>query len=160
MKNFSEKIFRKIVKGLELLLVAAAVLTFAACEATGDESQETVKDRLGKATGIPSIGVGRQKNIEEQVVQTGKGITICIDPGHGFDDAGASSVYVPDYDEKHLTLRYANDLKSELEKMGYAVIMTHDGTTFPKTAGDDGNNKFNPNERSAYVNSLDVDYFI
>ncbi|MBQ7922155.1 MAG: N-acetylmuramoyl-L-alanine amidase [Clostridia bacterium] len=156
MKNFSEKIFRKIALGIEILLMIAMVLTASACESA--EEEETVKDRLGQATGIPSIGVGRQRR--ETADQTGKGFTICIDPGHGFDDAGASSSYVADCDEKDLTLRYATDLKSELEKMGYTIILTHDGSVFPRTSADDGNNKFNPNERSAYANTLDIDYYV
>lgn len=38
--------------------------------------------------------------------------------------------------------------------------MTHDGTTFGKTYTDDGNQIFNPSERVAYANSLDIDYYI
>ena len=127
------------------------------CEA--EEEPETVKDRLWEGTGIPSIGVGRHKQ-ETVIEQTGEGYVICIDPGHGFDDAGASSTYVTECDERELTLKYALHLKSELEKMGYTIIMTHDGISFPKTVEDDENNKFNPYERTAYVNSLDIDYFV
>ncbi|MBE6568773.1 MAG: N-acetylmuramoyl-L-alanine amidase [Ruminococcaceae bacterium] len=158
MKNFTEKIFRKITQGFGILLAASMILTFSACES--DEQEDTVKDRLWQGSGIPSIGVGRQKQEEEPVEQTGGGITICVDPGHGFDDAGASSTYVTECDERELTLRYALDLRTELEAMGYKVLMTHDGTAFPKTTEDDGNNKFNPYERAAYVNSQNVDYFI
>ena len=158
MKHFSKTIFRNLLLGLEILLMLTLVLSVLGCEA--EEEQETVRDRLWEGTGIPSIGVGRQKQEISDIEQTGEGIVICIDPGHGFDDAGASSTYVTECDERELTLKYAMHLKTELEKMGYTILMTHDGTSFQKTVEDDGNNKFNPYERSAYANSQKIDYFV
>ena len=108
--------------------------------------------------GYPSIGVGRPV-VDVPVEENG--ITICIDPGHGFDDVGCSSDYLADEkEEKDMTLQYAYALKAELEGMGYTVFLTHDGNTFPEEFNSYKNNIFSADERAAYVNSLDVDYFI
>jgi len=147
-----------IKKTVVVLLSCCLALSVISCETP--DKQNSVKDRLGQsAIGIPSIGTGRftgSNNGED----SGKGITICVDPGHGFDDVGATSEYLPAYEEKQLTLMYAELLRDELKKLGYTVIMTHDGQQFPVTEIDDGNNKFNPYERAAYANTQDIDYFV
>ncbi len=91
-----------------------------------------------------------------------KKLTICIDPGHGFTDTGAESEFLGQYHENDITIAMSNKLADELKSMGYGVIMTHDGQTFPKSAIDDGNNVFNPNERVSYVNGLGnkINYFV
>lgn len=86
--------------------------------------------------------------------------TVCLDPGHGFEDTGTSSEYLGDTVEKDITLRLALYLKTELEKKGANVVMTHDGKFFPKTNADDGNNVFSPQERSEFANTKDIDLFI
>jgi len=90
------------------------------------------------------------------------GYTICVDPGHGFDDPGAFSDLIGDTYEKDITLATAKLLKIHLEQLGFKVIMTHDGTSFPKTSIDDGNNKYRPEERASYANSIanTIDYYI
>jgi len=110
------------------------------------------------APGYPSIGVGRPST---EVSSEDAGITICIDPGHGFDDVGCSSDYLADEkEEKDMTLQYAKALKEELEQMGYTVLLTHDGNTFPEEFNTYKNNIFSASERAVYVNSLDVDYLV
>ncbi len=58
--------------------------------------------------------------------------TICIDPGHGFEDPGAlgtlggKTIY-----ESTLNLEISLKLKATLEDMGYNVIMTHNGVDYP-----------------------------
>lgn len=91
-----------------------------------------------------------------------KGITICVDPGHGFEDGGTSSDLLGEILEKDITLAVAKKLKVHLETYGFDVIMLHDGKTFPKASNDDGNNRFRPEERTAYANSLGdrIDYYI
>ncbi len=88
------------------------------------------------------------------------GITVCVDAGHGFDDIGTYSDYLGDITEKDITLPIALYLKEALEAEGITVIMTHDGESFPKTSVDDGNKLFNPQERVAYADTLNIDYFI
>ena len=86
--------------------------------------------------------------------------TVCVDAGHGFEDIGTSSSYLGDKTEKDITLFVALYLKDALEQFGYTVILTHDGDSFPKTSTDDGNKLFNPQERTAYANTLAIDYFV
>ena len=109
--------------------------------------------------GYPSIGVVRPT--DGLLTEEDDGITICIDPGHGFDDIGCSSQYLTgEKEEKDITVLYAIELKSALEQMGYTVILTHDGQSFPQEFNFNGNNIFSADERAAYVNSLDADYFV
>lgn len=96
----------------------------------------------------------------EQEIGYFYGKTVCLDPGHGFDDAGTSSEYLGEKLEKDITLELAFYLKSALEKKGATVIMTHDGKTFPQTKEDDGNNVFSPKERVAFANACDIDMYI
>lgn len=84
---------------------------------------------------------------------------ICIDPGHGFGDAGFTSPYI-DGDEKGITLAFAMSLRDELEERGYEVILTHDGDSFPETARDNGDDVFSPEERAAFVAEAQSDCFI
>ena len=55
---------------------------------------------------------------------------IVIDPGHGGDDLGTQSNSTPKYLEKNLNLATAQQLKSFLNQMGYATIMTRTKDTF------------------------------
>ena len=108
--------------------------------------------------GEPSSGAGR--NAVTLEAERNKSITVCVDAGHGFEDIGTFSDYLGDITEKDITLPIALYLKEALETAGITVIMTHDGEKFPKTSIDDGNKLFNPQERVAYADTLDIDFFI
>lgn len=87
-------------------------------------------------------------------------ITICLDAGHGFDDIGTDSAYLGEKAEKDITLAVVMKLRNKLEALGYNVILTHDGVTFPKSAIDNGDRLFNPKERISYAHTLNIDYFL
>lgn len=53
-----------------------------------------------------------------------KGFVICIDPGHGGDESGASSLGCI---EKKDTLKLALLVEKQLKKRGYTVVMTRKG---------------------------------
>lgn len=55
--------------------------------------------------------------------------TIMIDPGHGGKDPGA---LYGKYQEKALNLQIATKLKKKLESLGFTVVMTRTGDTFPE----------------------------
>ena len=55
---------------------------------------------------------------------------VCLDAGHGFRDIGCDSDLM-EGTEAEVTLAITRLLKSELEKRGVKVILTHDGETFP-----------------------------
>ncbi len=58
--------------------------------------------------------------------------TICIDPGHGFTDPGAvAKLNGKEVYESTINLEISLHLKESLEKMGYNVILTHDGVNLP-----------------------------
>lgn len=87
-------------------------------------------------------------------------VTVCVDPGHGFDDIGTSSAFLGETTENQITLSVALYLREALEELGFSVILTHDGASFPLTAEDDGNQVFSPQERVAYADTLDIDFYI
>ena len=56
-------------------------------------------------------------------------ITVVVDPGHGGSDTGALSPHgLP---EKDANLRLAKDVRDELAKRGYRVLMTREDDSFP-----------------------------
>ncbi len=144
---------KKISHSLGRFFALALCMSLLSCGGLTQEEQNEPK------RGYPSIGVGRS-DMDTLPVDDGS-ITICIDPGHGFDDVGCSSAYLlGELEEKDMTLLYARDLQTRLEELGYRVILTHDGESFPQAYNFNGNNIFSVDERAAYVNDLDVDYFL
>ncbi len=57
-------------------------------------------------------------------------ITIMVDPGHGGKDKGTYSTKIPRYEEKQLTLTISRFLKTYLENIGYAVLLTRSSDIF------------------------------
>src|ERR1700733_1765126 len=55
---------------------------------------------------------------------------IVIDPGHGGEDFGTQSNSKPRYQEKHLNLATARLLKTYLNQMGFATVMTRSKDVF------------------------------
>jgi N-acetylmuramoyl-L-alanine amidase len=53
--------------------------------------------------------------------------TICLDPGHGGKDPG---FVVGPYQEKIFTLLLAREVRSQLERQGFKVVMTRDSDSF------------------------------
>lgn len=104
-------------------------------------------------------GAGRTKT-EAPADTEDDTVTVCLDPGHGFDDVGTDSTYLGEFAEKDITLMVTLLLRDKLETMGYKVILTHDGESFPKSSIDDGNNLFNPKERIDYAAGLDIDFYL
>ncbi len=147
----------------------AALLFLTGC-GNALESGETENEINEDPTpAVPAVGIGRAEEwLESDTESSGEGdvvalngYTVCIDPGHGFLDGGCGYNYLPNgLVEKDVTLAIAKKVNEELKALGYRTVMTHDGKTFPKSARDDGNNKFNPNERVSYVNTLTLDYFV
>ena len=118
---------------------------------------------------LPAFGAGKvttaaptETKEPEREPSEKKGITICVDPGHGYEDGGTSSELLGDVLEKDITLSVSMKVKNELELRGFDVVLTHDGESFPKASNDDGNNRFKPQERAAYANSLgnSIDYYL
>lgn len=151
----------KFIRPAATLLLAACITALSGCgSAASNESEILLSSGVGRV-----IGVSYQTpapETEDVVALPKNGITICVDPGHGFDDGGAESELLGDVLEKDINLAVSELLRDHLELLGFDVIMTHDGSEFPRTASDDGNNKFNPMERTAYANSLgsEIDYYI
>ncbi|MBO7149233.1 MAG: N-acetylmuramoyl-L-alanine amidase [Clostridia bacterium] len=85
-------------------------------------------------------------------------VSICIDPGHGFDDVGTSNDELGVY-EHEVNLAVALKLRDKLEAAGMTVYMTHDTNTPPPDAQNPY--LFGMKKRNGLANSLsDVKLFI
>ena len=141
-----------------LVLLSLMLTAFSSCARTQNESDGS---DTGSSSATEQAGVGRSTTEEDSLTgQVDRNKTICIDPGHGFGDIGAGSEYIGDLSEKDINLKFAKFLSDELASRGYDVFMTHDGESFPKTEIDNGNNNYDYKERTAYANSVGMDYFI
>lgn len=139
---------------------AAAVipaLVFLSCGKQTEEQGVLSSTGVVRMYGMPSIGVGR---VVVDAETDPMPQIICIDPGHGFDDGGCSSEFLNGLNEDDITLAISLLLDEELRALGYQTVLTHDGKTFPITSAYDDNNKFKPEERTAYANSIDIDYYV
>ena len=134
---------------------------------TGKITDGAINAEKENGTG-PGSDSGNDENISASASKV-----ICLDAGHGFDDAGTFSDYIPCY-EKDINLEIVKLLKKELEARGCKVILTHDGSSFPDcdeikkeadSAGLDyqssqfrSDNIFNAYERTIYANILNKQY--
>ena len=145
---------KRIFCGSAAVLMACTVLTACGTETAHEENSK--KERV-RQPATPSIGVSRIM----PVVYEPKSFTVMIDPGHGFEDGGTGDKVLPDgILEKDINLAIANYLKEVLSTYGFQIVMTHDGNTFPQSVNTDNNNRFRPEERVAYANQHDIDYYI
>lgn len=142
------------------------LMLLSGCSKKNNEQPADVAETtpVSTETAVPADGIGRDvtvKKVDDNRPKVKEEYTICIDPGHGFVDGGCGDgIWEDGTLEKDINLAVANKLKDDLTALGFSVVMTHDGTTFGKTYTDDGNQIFNPSERVAYANSLDIDYYI
>ena len=114
-----------ILRRLSYSLVSVTAATSEALEEAGRDVPVSVD------SAEPSDGVGRL--MPDPI--TPKSFTVCIDPGHGFLDGGCGDGYFENgILEKDITLSISKKLNEALGLLGFNIIMTHDGTTFPKTS--------------------------
>ena len=136
--------------------ICAVVLSMGCLLTSCQEAVPAVSDGFGRNPGHTYT----DDKATDSTKTPDDGITICVDPGHGFDDAGTTSAYLGDWSEKDVTFSIATMLKEELEALGYRVRMLHDGVTIPKSTIDDGNNLFKPAERIDSIKNADIDYYV
>lgn len=143
--------------------VIALLCVFAALTSCGSQTEDSNtgnnnSDDSPIVYGIPGIGVGKPE-VEAAEVFDSNGFIICVDPGHGFMDGGTGENILPNgILEKDITLAMSKKLGAELTRLGYTVIMTHDGVNRPEDARYD--DIFNATERTNFANSIEMDYFI
>jgi len=89
-----------------------------------------------------------------------KAVTICIDPGHGYDDPGASTVYLGELTEADVTLAIGLKLRDELTARGYHVIMTHETNDIPAGVPAGEQYLFGLAKRTAFANEHKPDFFL
>ena len=139
-----------------------AAVSLYSCGDGIENSTETVTPTETLHYALPSIGVGRDYILSDETVLSVEMMPqiICIDPGHGFDDGGTSSEYLGGLNEDDITIAVSLMLEEELNKLGYQTVLTHNGQEFPVTSAYDNNNKYRPQERTAFANSVNIDYYV
>ena len=155
---------RALILGGLLLLLFLVCLSGCSRGESGKEDDgaaQSERQEIELPPAVPAMGVGRVM----PGVWAQRDELILIDPGHGFDDPGngdgdKSWWQNLDVRERDVTLVVANMLREELEKRGFRTAFTHDGTAFPQDFNYDGNNKFMPDERAAYINYVSPDYMV
>lgn len=88
-----------------------------------------------------------------------KKFTVCIDPGHGYDDPGASTDFLGTHTESDVTLAIGLKLRDKLLARGYDVIMTHETNIRPADAPA-GQYLFGLAKRTAYANENEPDFYL
>jgi N-acetylmuramoyl-L-alanine amidase len=83
---------------------------------------------LTRATGNMIPTTSTSSNVGLQPFRNKKAKVIMLDPGHGGQDPGAISKN--GHYEKDLTLKMARELRDELKKEGYKVLLTRDSDIF------------------------------
>lgn len=162
------KFLNKITAAICAASFLCSAMSCGSANGSADTSGAKTDGIVQAELAAPASGIGRDAADEteseteaEKIPAESNGYVICIDPGHGFEDGGCGEgVWEDGTLEKDINLSMAKKLKSHLELLGFTVILTHDGTAIPKSPIDDGNKRFNPNERVSYANTLDIDYFI
>ncbi len=97
---------------------------------------------------------------------TSKGITICVDAGHGFSDKGTMSNITDDkgrplYYESDIALDVSKYLRDRLVELGFNVVMIRENDTDTPPAGLADDNICNIERRVEWVNSQsDIDLMI
>lgn len=143
------------MKTVLALLLLCQTVSCGVEEETEEKITEPSTPTVSITPAKPGIGIGRVMPVAEEP----NGIVICIDPGHGFMDGGTGDGILADgLLEKDITMMIAQKLSEDLVQYGFTTILTHDGVNPPQAAVYD--QIFNANERSAYANSITMDYFI
>ncbi len=152
--------FKRIVCTTMGLLLSSVMLFSCGVGESKETEAPSMETEEAEPIAIPSIGVGREFPEETEPPVEPMPQIICIDPGHGFDDGGTSSEFLGGLNEDDITLAVSLMLNEELQKLGYQTVLTHDGKEFPITSAYDNNNKYKPQERTAFANSVDMDYYV
>ncbi|MBQ3100075.1 MAG: N-acetylmuramoyl-L-alanine amidase [Clostridia bacterium] len=131
-----------------LLIFAAVILIVSAVKGPREQND------------LP-VFLNIDKNLNELSSPDKTSATVCIDPGHGYDDPGALSIFTNRY-EKDLNLEISLILAERLEEMGYDVIMTRDSDLPPETLEPNATGLYlmNPNKRTEFVRNSETDVFV
>ena len=146
-------------------LAAVVALTLSMCGSKDkDQVEDTQISDIGGSTVSGSAGEQDAEVNKEPVVPPSErqNFLICIDPGHGYDDGGASSQYLDGVTEKDLTLLVSLQLRQELETMGFEVVMTRDSDVVPEDLEPNRNGMylFPARNRPAVMNATGADVMV
>ncbi|MBR5452444.1 MAG: N-acetylmuramoyl-L-alanine amidase [Clostridia bacterium] len=135
------------VMGAAAVLILAAVIIAVIANGLPRDALPTnaVYDDGGKLTGI----LGEP--------------TVCIDPGHGYDDPGADSDLLgDDTAEREINLDVALRVRDILTSYNIKVVMTHDTNVPNDSLPQNGDGKYviDPVWRADFANELSPDMFV
>lgn len=160
-----------------ILLIAVVIMGFVIGVMANDGGFSASRDggRTGAGDGADTANTGGINASAEGGSQKASGeptdsaspivfdkITVCIDPGHGFDDIGAEPPMSSKVYEKDINSAVAEKLKVYLEQKGYAVVMTHNGDEGIEKLkpNADGKRLMNPAARCDFAAKYKIDAYI
>lgn len=152
-----------------ICIVLAIFLLCSLISVAGSSKKEDTKNNsttLSSSTNAPDVTTpgSEDPNSPSTPEVPPKGITVCIDAGHGWKDKGTNSTITDNdgkpYYESDVTLEISKKLRDALEEMGYTVVMIREDDSMTSPAGmkDD---ICNIERRVDWVNSqTDIDLMI
>ncbi|MBE6575900.1 MAG: N-acetylmuramoyl-L-alanine amidase [Ruminococcaceae bacterium] len=148
-----------------LLIITTVILISVALHRSSHDDASLPADSTPAATTdpkLPESTAAPQTTPAETTVPPSapKKFTVCIDPGHGYDDPGASTEYLGTYTESDVTLAIGLKLRDKLLARGYDVIMTHETNTPPADAPAGEQYLFGLAKRTAYANENEPDFYL
>lgn len=152
-----------IVAVLMLVILVSVMVSVRSCSNNRTDADDTGTYLFDTDTSAVTDTDGEENMIVGTAEPKAEGkLRICVDPGHGYDDIGASHANLGSKNEEDINLEVALKLVPLLEYEGYDVIMTRDSDTPPDylQPNDNGQYLINPTWRSEYANRNDVDLFI
>ena len=140
-----------------VLLLSIAGILFAVSRCSRPTGQDPGTD--------PTDPSNPQQQVEpgpDPVVEPEDKFTVCIDPGHGYDDGGCVSTNLGKLCEKDITLAVSLKLRTELEALGLQVVMTRDSDTPPEDMEPNSNGRyiFSATKRPPIINAYEPDMSI
>lgn len=89
-----------------------------------------------------------------------RGAIICIDPGHGFADSGATNENIEPYTEAQINFAIARNIRESLVSRGYNAVLLHDFENIPDGYDADGDGVFDVEERVSYSDDIGAQVYI
>lgn len=148
-----------------LLIITTVILISVALHRSSHDDASLPADSTPAATTDPQLpeSTGAPKTTAAETTappDAQKKFTVCIDPGHGYDDPGASTEYLGNLTESDVTLAIGLKLRDKLLARGYDVIMTHETNTPPADAPAGAQYLFGLAKRTAYANENNPDFYL
>ena len=146
-----------------LIITTVVLIAVALHRSSHDDTSLPAKDTsLSETNPSETTAIPQQTTAAETTAPPAapKKFTVCIDPGHGYDDPGATTEFLGELTESDVTLAIGLKLRDKLLARGYDVVMTHDTNDIPAGTPAGEQYLFGLAKRTAYANEQDPDFYL